>query len=272
MITARLLAPISMLALVAGCGSSDPAPSDEGQDTTGASGSAGGAATSTGSSGGSTAAGITGTGGSGTGGGGAGTGGAMSGSGGMAGGATGAGGSNTGAANRPCGKLFYSGEPGEITLASGSTWSDPRGTAGTSTITEITDNPHSGTTALKIALDWNDGQYGGDYGWSFANYNPAKVIDASSATALSIWMRADHVTGGFNVWLNDINKVSSKFYGVPGGTIGLDWKELRVPMSAFAKDGFDPSKLDTFASDMHDDGHGEVTWYLDDGVFVTACQ
>ena len=77
--------------------------------------------------------------------------------------------------------------------------------------------------------------------------------------------------GGFNIWINDLNKVSSKFYGVPGGTIGTTWKELRVPMSAFAKDGFDFTKVDTFASDMHDDGHGEVTWYLDDGVFVTAC-
>jgi hypothetical protein len=261
----RALSFFAVLALMTGCGSNNTAPSDPTEDTTGASGSAAGTSTN-GTSGGS-AAGSTGAGGTGTGTGG-GTGGAMSGAGGMIGGA-GAGG--TGAANRPCGKLFYSGEPGEITLASGSTWADPRGTAGTSMITETMDNPHSGTTALKIALDWNDGQYGGDYGWSFANYNAAKVIDARNATALSIWIRADHVTGGFNIWLNDINKVSSKFYGVAGGTVGLDWKELRVPMSAFAKDGFDPSKLDTFASDMHDDGHGEVTWYLDDGVFVTAC-
>jgi hypothetical protein len=264
----QAFAVLAALGLAAGCGSSDAAPPEESGYTTGMSGSAG-APSTTGASGGS-AAGSSAAGATGSSAGGSGTGGSTSGAGGKPG-AAGGGGTNTGASNRPCGKLFYSGEPGEITLASGSTWADPRGTAGTSMITEITDNPHSGTTALKIALDWNAGQYGGDYGWSFANYNPAKVIDASSATALSIWMRADHVTGGFNIWLNDINKVSSKFYGVPGGTIGLDWKELRVPMSAFAKDGFDPSKLDTFASDMHDDGHGEVTWYLDDGVFVTAC-
>ena len=257
------------LGVVCSCGASDPPPTD-GVDTSGASGSAGGVGTG-GSSGGS----ATGASGSATGGSigaaGGGTGGAISGGAGATGNA-GAGGSSTGIpSNRPCGKLFYSGEPGEITLASGSTWSDPRGTAGTSTITEIHDNPHSGTTALEIALDWNDGQYGGDYGWSFGNYDPKKAIDASAATYLDIWMRADHVVGGFNIWINDTNKVSSTFHGVAGGTVGLEWKEIKVPMSAFAKTGFDLTHVDTFASDMHDDGNGKVTWYLDDGVFVTAC-
>ena len=48
---------------------------------------------------------------------------------------------------------------------------------------------------------------------------PSRVIDASTATHLSIWMRADHQVGGFNIWINDLNKMSSKFYGVAGGTI-----------------------------------------------------
>ncbi len=253
--------------LACGCGSSDPSPSENGNGVN-TSGGAGGGVDNGGSAGSAL-----GTGGSGTGMGGSGTGGGATGSGGAAGGHAGTGGGgNAGIpTNRPCGKLFYSGEPGEVTLASGSTWADPRGTAGTNMITEITDNPHSGTTCLKIALKWNPGQYGGDYGWSFGNYSPAKAIDASAATDLVIWMRADHVVGGFNIWLNDTNKMSSTFHGVPGGTIGLEWKELRVPMSSFAKTGFDPTHVDTFASDMHDDGNGGVTWYLDDGVFVTAC-
>jgi hypothetical protein len=250
------------VALACGCGSADPSPPD-GTDAIGASGGAAGGVANGGSSGGPSGVGGSSIGGSSTGG-------SNTGGGGVAGGANGTGGSaNVG--NRPCGKLFYSGEPGEITLASGSTWADPRGTAGTNMISETTDNPHSGTTALKIALDWLPGQYGGDYGWSFGNYSAAKAIDASTATELSIWMRADHVVGGFNIWINDINKVSSTFHGVPGGTIGLEWKELKVPMSSFAKSGFDLTHVDTFASDMHDDGNGEVTWYLDDGVFVTAC-
>jgi hypothetical protein len=244
-----------------GCGSSAPPEPEVGElgEMGGAIGGAAGGVATSGASGGPGAGGSVA--------GGSGTGGAPIGAAG-----SGAGGTNAGVpGNRPCGKLFYSGEPGEITLASGSTWADPKGTAGTNMITETTDNPHSGTTALKIALDWNPGEYGGDYGWSFGNYSAAKAIDTSTATTLSIWMRADHQVGGFNVWLNDVYSKPSKFYGVPGGTIGTTWKELRVPLTAFAMAGFDPTKVDTFASDMHDDGNGAVTWYLDDGVFVTAC-
>jgi len=170
-------------ALACGCSASDPAPPDGEGTTSGASGSAAGGVVSGGSSGSEVTSGGGGTSSSGAAGS-SGMGGAPSGSAGATGG-TGTGGTTSpGTGNRPCGKLFYSGEPGEITLASGSTWSDPRGTAGTSVIKEITDNPHSGTTALMISLDWNDGQYGGDYGWSFGNYNATKQIDASTATHL----------------------------------------------------------------------------------------
>jgi hypothetical protein len=82
-------------------------------------------------------------------------------------------------------------------------------------------------------------------------------------------MRADHQTGGFNLFLNDSNKGVSTFVGVP--TLGTEWTEIRIPMSKFAKAGFDPSLVDTLASDMHDDGHGGVIWYLDEGVFEIPC-
>jgi hypothetical protein len=254
---------LSWLGLLCGCGASPP-PKDAG---TGGSVGTGGTTTGAGGSGGAVAAGGASSGGVAAGG--AATGGVAM------GGAT-TGGANSGphtgaATGLPCGILLYDGEPGGVTLAQGQTWSDPRDDAcmaqfGTKCFTETTDNPHSGTTALKIDLDWVDGAYGGDYGWVFGNYNSATAKDGSAATELSLWIRADHQTGGFNFWLTDSNKVSSTF--ATGQTAGTEWKNITIPMSTFAKDGWDITHLDFLGSDMHDDGQGSVIWWLDDIVLV----
>jgi hypothetical protein len=258
---------LACVGLACGCGSSANTGFSDDGGTGGAAGSVFGAGGST-----KAAAGGTGAGGSTKATGGSTGAGASTAAGGStaAAGSTGAGGS-TGTTNRGCNKVFYSGEPGEITLLDCGKWSDPKTMPDgvTSTFAEITDAPYAGTTSLQISLTQVPGTYGTDWGLAFGNWNVANAIDASKATDMVVWMKADHQTGGFNLWLTDSNKGVSTYYQMP--TLGTDWTEIRVPMSHFTKAGFDPTLADTLASDMHDDGHGGVVWYLDEGVFEIPC-
>ncbi|HEV8248268.1 MAG TPA: hypothetical protein VGP93_20975 [Polyangiaceae bacterium] len=180
-----------------------------------------------------------------------------------------------GAEAATCGKIVYSGEPGEVTLADGSTWGDPHAAADGSTMfSETTDNPHSGTTALEIDLNWTAGYYGGAFGWNFAGGSAAKAIDIRDATDLELWIRANKNVWYIAIWLTDIAGKSSGRGGIGDANFytTTQWQKVTLPASLFT--GIDASQVVEFVGDTHADPAGSaggVKLFFDDVTFVTPC-
>jgi hypothetical protein len=194
------------------------------------------------------------------------------------GGATGAGGGAvSGAVMHAC-KVIYNGESGagDVNLASATTWTDPNGANGTSSVTESTVNPHSGNASLKVDLKWNTGYYGGAFGFNWAGYSATKAYDIGSAQNLEFWARVETGTNDhFVLWLGDASgKASSR--DMAGGYVPLvttEWQHFAIPLSAYS--GFDPSHVWELDGDTHSKPFGTaggVIFYLDDVAFTgEAC-
>jgi hypothetical protein len=171
-------------------------------------------------------------------------------------------------------KVIYNGESGagDVNLGSATTWTDPNGANGASSVTESTVNPHTGKASLKVELKWSTGYYGGAFGFNWAGYSAPKAYDVSSAENLEFWARVETGTNDhFVLWLGDASgKASSR--DKAGGYVPLvttEWQHFTIPLSAYS--GFDPSHVWELDGDTHSKPFGTaggVTFYLDDVVFT----
>ena len=165
-----------------------------------------------------------------------------------------------------CNDFIYSGEA-PYNLASGGSYI---GTSGT--VSEVTTQSHSAAHSMQVHFLWPDGWYQGmAYNW--ANWNASATYNASSATALSMWLRSD--TGTINtlsISLGDsagggTNNIQVTTYLTGGVT--TTWQELRIPLSAFT--GADMSLLWELRITTGGSQAGDQIFYLDDLSFVNAC-
>jgi len=179
--------------------------------------------------------------------------------------------------NQGCGKLWYDGEAGSLTLTHGTTWVDPKPDPmkGSAMLSESTVEPHSGYAALEADLQWVAGYYGAAFGFNFAQYDAARAYDASNADSLEFWIRIDAGTKKhFLVWLTDSNRASSNKVAVASGAIPMltmTWQRVSIPLATFAN--VDLTSIWEIDWDTHSEPFGTaggIHVFIDDGVFTSA--
>jgi trimeric autotransporter adhesin len=185
------------------------------------------------------------------------------------GGSPGAAGAATGAG---CRKVVYDGE--SVKLSDGVTWSDPTGGNGSSSVTESTDNPHSGSASMKVTLTWNKGYYGGAFGYNFAGYASTGAIDVRNADSLEFWVRTETGTNDhFVVWIGDATGTAA-VRDKAGGYVPLvttTWQRFAIPLSALP--GVDLARIWEIDGDTHSKPFGSAggaTFYIDDVAFTSS--
>jgi hypothetical protein len=175
-----------------------------------------------------------------------------------------------------CGKIWYNGEsgPGDVNLASATTWTDPSKdpSQGTSMVSESTTNPHGGTSALEVELNWATNYYGGAFGINFAKYDKANAYDVHAAADFEVWIRTEtgnktHVV----FWLTDINgKGSSRVDITSSSLVTPQWRKVSIPVTQFT--GVDLTAIWEVDADTHSDPFGVaggVKFFVDDGAFTS---
>ncbi|MCE5300010.1 MAG: hypothetical protein LLG37_03930 [Spirochaetia bacterium] len=165
-----------------------------------------------------------------------------------------------------CNDFLYSGEAPK-NLASGGSYI---GTSGT--VNEVTAQYYSVSHSMQVHFLWPDGWYQGmAFNWS--NWNASGTYNASSATALSMWLKSE--TGTINtlaISLGDSAGGGSNAVQVTAylaGGVTTTWQELRIPLSAFT--GADMSLLWELRITTGGSQAGDQIFYLDDLSFVNAC-
>jgi hypothetical protein len=184
------------------------------------------------------------------------------------GGAAGAAAANTAG----CRKVVYDGE--SVKLSDGVTWSDPTSGNGSSSVTESTDNPHTGSASMKVTLTWNKGYYGGAFGYNFAGYASSGAIDVRGADSLEFWVRTDTGTNDhFVVWIGDATGTAA-VRDKAGGYVPLvttTWQRFAIPLSALP--GVDLAQIWEIDGDTHSKPFGSAggaTFYIDDVAFTSS--
>jgi hypothetical protein len=167
-----------------------------------------------------------------------------------------------------CNGWIYTGET-PYNLASGGSYI---GTSGT--VSEVTTQYHSASHSMDINFVWSDGYYQGmGYNWANWNTSSSSIYNASSATAIDLWLLSGSGTiTTLSISLVDSSGANSNSIPVTNyltGGVTTSWQELKIPLSSFT--GVNLTALWELNITTGGSQSGNQTIYLDDFSFLLPC-
>jgi hypothetical protein len=148
-----------------------------------------------------------------------------------------------------------------VKIISGAWWGDK---SGKTILSQTTEEFHSGTSCLKIDMNWDPGYYGAAWGWNWAGWGVMGQYDARNATAVEMWVKGNVSWGWMNIWLTDGNAKSSAIKTI--NNLTTSWQKFTIAITDFS--GIDLSKVWEIAGDTHALYGSGYIMYLDDVKFV----
>jgi hypothetical protein len=167
-----------------------------------------------------------------------------------------------------CNNWIYTGET-PYNLSSGGSYIATSGT-----VSEVTTQYHSASHSMDINFVWSDGYYQGmGYNWANWNTSSSGIYNASSATAIDLWLLSGSGTvTTLSISIVDSSGANSNSIPVTNyltGGVTTSWQELKIPLSAFT--GVNLTALWELNINTGGSQSGNQTIYLDDFSFLLPC-